>query len=328
MDDKDFFQKLSGEMLDFFDWVGDTLGDPLARAAIVRDLGGEPSNLPAPTPMPGDKLDAVKAFRDASHPSAEAAIAALADVAVLLDAVASQAEAWSDSFESGAEDLGHALLELMASNFFRLRAPRLFLLMQAISTLEDVTSTYGPGSNNLVNVGESLLALLGFLWQPGKSLEQLAPGPDARPDRVAPTMDFLARVAAVVLGALDRDDDIKVMKDVMTGWDGRGLDVDSTDTPLRSDVISERMTSISFGGDSHNPSSQPASAGRVNLTTAMVHAVEGGPALFLALGGNAAIEKPLGDGWTFSLKSRMDAAVALLVAFDRFVMRGPAGGSF
>jgi hypothetical protein len=238
MDDKDFFQKLSGEMLDFFDWVGDTLGDPLARAAIVRDLGGEPSNLPAPTPMPGDKLDAVKAFRDASHPSAEAAIAALADIAVLLDAVASQAEAWSDSFESGAEDLGHALLELMASNFFRLRAPRLFLLMQAISTLEDVTSTYGPGSNNLVNVGESLLALLGFLWQPGKSLEQLAPGPDARPDRVAPTMDFLARVAAVVLGALDRDDDIKVMKDVMTGWDGRGLDVDSTDTPLRSDVIS------------------------------------------------------------------------------------------
>jgi hypothetical protein len=328
MDDKDFFQKLSGEMLDFFDWVGDTLGDPLARAAIVRDLGGEPSNLPAPTPMPGDKLDAVKAFRDASHPSAEAAIAALADIAVLLDAVASQAEAWSDSFESGAEDLGHALLELMASNFFRLRAPRLFLLMQAISTLEDVTSTYGPGSNNLVNVGESLLALLGFLWQPGKSLEQLAPGPDARPDRVAPTMDFLARVAAVVLGALDRDDDIKVMKDVMTGWDGRGLDVDSTDTPLRSDVISERMTSISFGGDSHNPSSQPASAGRVNLTTAMVHAVEGGPALFLALGGNAAIEKPLGDGWTFSLKSRMDAAVALLVAFDRFEMRGPAGGNF
>ena len=64
----------------------------------------------------------------------------------------------------------------------------------------------------------------------------------------------------------------------MTGWDGRGIDVDSTDTPLRSDIVSERMTSISFGGESHNSSSQPGSAGRVNLTTAMIHAIEGGPA--------------------------------------------------
>jgi hypothetical protein len=122
MDDKDFFQKLSGEMLDFFDWVGDTLGDPLARDAVIRDLGGKPSNVPSPRPMPGDKLDAVKAYRDASHPSAEAAIDALADIAVLLDALAGQVEAWSHSFESGAQDRGHALLELMASNYFRLRA--------------------------------------------------------------------------------------------------------------------------------------------------------------------------------------------------------------
>ena len=76
-EDKDFFQKLSGEMIDFLEWVGDTLGDPLARDAVIRDLGGKPSNVPPPAPLPGDKLDAVKAFRDASHPSAEAAISAL-----------------------------------------------------------------------------------------------------------------------------------------------------------------------------------------------------------------------------------------------------------
>jgi hypothetical protein len=328
MEDKDFFQKLSGEMIDFFDWVGATLGDPLARKAIVRDLGGEPSKVPAAKPLPAGKLDAVKAYRDASHPSAEAAISALADVAVLLDAVVGQVEAWSDSFDSGAQDLGHALLELMASNYFRLRAPRLFLLMQAVSTLEDTTSTFGPGNSNLVNVWDSLKALGLFLWQPGKSLEQYDPGADRRPDLVAPIMDLLARVAAVTLGALDRDDDIKVMKDVLTGWDGRGLDVDSSDSPLRSDVISERMTSFSFGGESHNASSQPGAVGRVNVTTATIHAVEGGPALFLAVGGNADIEQPLGDTWKLSFKSRMDAAVAILVAFNRFEVRGPAGGNF
>jgi hypothetical protein len=224
---------------------------------VIRDLGGKPSNVPPPQPLPGDKLDAIKAYRDASHPSAEAAISALADIAVLLDALAGQVEAWSDSFESGAEELGHALLELMASNYFRLRFPRLFLLMQAISTVEDVTSTFGPGTNNLVNVGDSLRALLGFLWQPGKSLEKLDPGARPRPDLGAPTMEFLARAAAVTLGALDRNDDIRVMKDVITGWDGRGIDVDTPEVPLRSDVLSERMTSFSFGGDSYSPSTQP-----------------------------------------------------------------------
>ena len=44
-EEKDFFQKLSGEMLDFFDHVGDTLGDPLARDAVIRDLGGKASPL-------------------------------------------------------------------------------------------------------------------------------------------------------------------------------------------------------------------------------------------------------------------------------------------
>jgi hypothetical protein len=324
--EKDFFQKLSGELIDFFTWAGESLGDPLARDGIIRDLGGKPSNVPTPTPLPGDKLDAIKAFRDASHPDAEAAISALADLAVVLDAIAGQVEAWGDSFSSGAQDLGHALLELMASNYVRLRAPRLFLLMQGVSQLEDTTSTFGPGSNNLVNVWDSLMGLLGFLWQPGKSLEQYDPGTDRRPDLVASMMDFLARAAAVTLGALDRNNDIKIMQDVMTGWDGRGLDVDTTTAPFRSDVISERMTSFSFGGGTHNSSTETGASSNVNVTTAMIHAVEGGPALFLALGGNADIEDPLSRTWTFSFKARMDAAIALLIAFDRFQIRPLTGG--
>src|SRR5436190_3606786 len=160
-EEKDFFQTLSGEMLGFFEHVGDTLGDPLARDAVIRDLGGKPSNLPAPAPLPADKLDAIKAYRDASHPSSEAAISAIADIAVVLDVIASQIEAWSTSFESGAEDLGHSLLEIVMSNYVRLRAPRLFLLLQGVAAIEDATSTFGTGNNNGVNIGSSLLALLG-----------------------------------------------------------------------------------------------------------------------------------------------------------------------
>jgi hypothetical protein len=327
-EDKDFFQKLSGEMLDFFEHVGDTLGDPLARDAVIRDLGGKPSNLPAPAPLPPDKIDAIKAYRDASHPSAEAAITALADIALVLDIIASQIEAWSTSFESGAEDLGHSLLEIVMSNYVRLRAPRLFLLLQGVAAIEDATSTFGPGNNNLVGFGSSLMALLGFLWQPGKSIEQLDPGPDNQPDHVSAAMEFIARVAVIVLGALDKDNHVKVVKDVMSGWDAPGLDLDSTQPVLRSDIVSNRMSSFSFGGDSVVPPTEPETRGRVNVTTAMIHKVEGGPALFLALGGNAQIQEPLGKTWTFNVKSEMDAAVAIAISFDRFEIKGPSTGNF
>jgi hypothetical protein len=114
----------------------------------------------------------------------------------------------------------------MMSNFVRLRWPRLFLLLQGVAAIEDATSTFGPGNNNLVSVGTSLMALIWFLWQPGKSLERLDPGPENRPDHVSAAMEFIARVAVIVLGVLDRDDgildgdnDIKVIKDVLSGWD-------------------------------------------------------------------------------------------------------------
>ncbi len=328
-EDKDFFQHLSGELLDFMDWVGTRFSDPQAREAILLDLGGEPSHAPAtaaPT-LPTDKLQAVKNYRDASHPSAEAAIEALADVASLLDEIAAQATAWTNSPVTGAEETGHALLSIAASNFFRLRFPRLFLLLEAVSTIEDLTSTYGPGNNNLVDVWDSLAALIGYVWQPGKSLEGLAFGPDARPERLEAGVDFLVRVAAIILGGLGVKNDINPVRDVMTGWDAPGIDLDSSDPVSRADVVSARMTSISFGADTIRPSTVPSAKGRVQLSTAMLHAVEGGPAVFLALGGNTDIEEKLGDRWTFSFKARADAAVALLLAFDRFEV-SPSSGDF
>jgi len=88
------------------------------------------------------------------------------------------------------------------------------------------------------------------------------------------------------------------------------------------------MSSFSFGGDSQLPATQPATLGRVNVTTSMIHAAEGGPALFLALGGNAQIQQPLGKTWTFNVKSEMDAAVAIAISFDRFDIKGPSTGNF
>ena len=215
------------------------------------------------------------------------------------------------------------------SNFVRLRWPRLFLLLQGVAAIEDATSTFGPGNNNLVSAGTSLMALLGFLWQPGRSLEQLDPGPE-EPNRPRLRNDGIHRASR-------SDRDLARSIRTMTSRSSRtfcldgtrpDFDLDSTTPPLRSDIISNRMSSFSFGGDSQLPATQPATLGRVNVTTSMIHAAEGGPALFLALGGNAQIQQPLGKTWTFNVKSNMDAAVAIAVSFDRFDIKGPSTGNF
>jgi len=137
--EKDFFQQLTGEFLDFLDWVGERFADPQARGAILQDLGGEPRPTDPPS-FSQDKLDRLRAYRDQSHASAQAAVEAIADIATLLDELASVAEAWLAG--TGGPQATHALLELAASNYFRVRFPRVFMILQAVSTLEELTSSY------------------------------------------------------------------------------------------------------------------------------------------------------------------------------------------
>src|SRR5262249_40814862 len=129
-DQPDILQLLAGEAVSFFEWIGDAIGDPLAKSALIKDLGGNPVNAPDAPALPQDHLDAVKSYRDASDPTAEQGAQALADIAVLLDAVASVTETWLHSAGAGAQETGHALLDLAASNYFRLRFPRLFMVLQ------------------------------------------------------------------------------------------------------------------------------------------------------------------------------------------------------
>jgi hypothetical protein len=325
-DPPDILQLLAGEAVKFFEFVGQVIGDPLGKSALIRDLGGDPTDAPDGQPLPAGNLDSVTAYRDAANPTAEAGAQALADIAVILDAIAANAETWLHSTDAGEQELAHSLLELLASNYFRLHFPRLFMLFQAVALLEDLTSTYGEGSNNLVRVDSSVKSLWSFLVQPGKSLEQLdgLVHPD---DKVARYTDFGVRMAATVLGIADVLKAIDVT-DVMTGWDGPGVDVDSSTTPAKADLVSERMTSLSFGWQTDGLSTDPSAAGKLVVTTAMVPKDEGGTSVFLALGGSIDLEQPLGNRWKFSAKARSDAGVAALVG-ARFQLIGPdSGGAF
>jgi len=331
MADRDFLQVLAGEVAGFFDYLGRAIGDPLARAALIKDLGGDPAAAAAADPFPASYLDSIRAYRDAADPTAEAGFQMLADVAALLDVLASQLETWSDSPGAGADELIHDGFELLASNYVRLRAPRLFIFLQAIALADELGSTYGEGSNSPVRVGRALWALLGYVFQPGKSLDALV-DPSGGVDEDARVLDLFPRVAAGFLGFFvkkySEEGYSLFLQDIYTGWDAPDLDLDNPQAPALADLISARMTSFVLGEEEAGTSADPSAAGRVMVSTAMVPKALGGTALFLALGGIADIERPMGR-WKFSAKVRADATVAVQVSFDSFRLAGPgSGGSF
>ena len=332
MSERTAIQSIAAEVVSFFEWFGESLGDPLVRDSMIKDLGGDPAEVPDGTTVPSTGLDTVKAFRDASNVTLEQGIQALADMAVLLDAIASIAETFAHSAGAGAQELGHSLLELAASNYVRVRFPRLFLVLQLASLLEEVTSTYGEGTNNVVRLGSSIAAVWGFLVQPGKSLAQADPSREDPDDPFATMIDVGFRLAAVILAIyngvqIDKGKATSQPTDALSGWDGPGVDVDSDQLPALSDLISERMTSFSLGlGTGAVPTGGNA-AGRLNISIATIPSNEGQTALFIALGGSGDIEQPLGQRWQLSLKARADAGVAAILGLSNTAIAGPADGS-
>ena len=84
-----------------------------------------------------------------------------------------------------------------------------------------------------------------------RTLEEFATDKDKTHMKLEQGVEFLMRLIVGFLAFQDKDGDgIKVMRDVLTGWDAPGIDIDSPDAPKRSDIISGRMTSFSFGADS------------------------------------------------------------------------------
>jgi hypothetical protein len=331
MADRPFLQLLAGEAASFFELTAEVLGYRPARAALIKDLGGDPKAARDADPFPAGPFDSIRAYRDAADPSAEAGLQMLADVGVLLDVLASQIETWSISTGAGAEETVHDLFELLASNFVRLRWPRMFILLQSIALAEELGSTFGEGNNSAVRVWSAISALFGYIFQPGKSMDRLT-GPSGAIDEGARVLDLYPRVAASILGFFVKSKAEQgrtwVLKDVYTGWDAPSLDVDALETPATADLIAARMTSFVLGEEEVNLSTDPSGAGRVVITTTMVPEDLGGTGVFLALGGSSEVSQPFGTRWVFSFKFRADAAVAVLLGTHGLRVPDLGGGSF
>jgi hypothetical protein len=323
--DRSFFQQRAHEVVEFFEFVIPGLAEGLARQAVIRDLGGTADLTSGTADFPTANLDAIKTYRDTAQPGVDADLEVMRDILVVLDAIASNVETWELGPAQGGQELGHSLLDLFATNYVRHQFPRAFMFLQAISAIEDATSTFGPGDSSGARLGNAFASLGRFLASPGRTLDDLdAANAKVNLDTETQILDISVdtgmRLAATVMGVLDGIFEIGLLGDTLVGWDAPGLDVDAPDPPTRADVISSRMISFSIAHDSDRPEDQNKDAERLQLSLLYVPKRTNAPPgldhrqLFLAFGGALTLDVPLGATWKFTVQLRSDAGVAALIS--------------
>lgn len=324
------FQRLAGLAVDFFEYTVELLGHDLTRAAILQDLGGDAAKATTVKDLPASNLQAIRDYRDSADPDFEADAQVARDIAVILDAIVGQVETWKAAFElddsdEAAEeillDLGQGLLELASSAWIRHRWPRLFFVLEATSTVSDSVSTYGPADARYGRLAGGVSGLLGFILQPGKTFAALDLG-HAWKDHIAEaSVDGALRLGGAFLGVWDgiKSEDLEgigIVDDTYSGWDSPALSIDSPDTPTSADLIASHMVSFSLINPPSDPDAELTSAERLLVTLMYVPTAEGGPGVFLALGGQLTIDEKFGSTWVLSGRLNSDAGIAVMFGKD------------
>src|SRR5262245_37475794 len=124
---KSLLQTLVGWLIDLLEDARDLLTGEDTRKAIIADFGGNPFTGSAPPEFPPAGLASAKSYRDAAEPDLEGLFAAIQDVRATFTALRAFVEALDLDDDPAALDEGfRTLLDILALNFVRLRAPRLY----------------------------------------------------------------------------------------------------------------------------------------------------------------------------------------------------------
>lgn len=351
-DDKTPLQKIAGVLVDFGEWLVETLFvDPhsWALTALVDDLGGTLRSTPQfPT---GLDLDQLKAYIEAPSPGLEAWIGAIGDVRKLIESIRAVAEAIDLGPEATTEEVLQSLLDLPASNYVRDRWFHLFVWMEFARFSTEPMTLYGPHGTAGRRFYGSLKALLKFALAP---LSTLAGPPmqteadarkwsDATLLHLAGIFAFLDRSARLHHSAREigldvapedeeeKDDLVKLFY----GWDqpAGSLSAAQLAAPAADDV-SERMLSVQVGALSESFDSESFDAqgiqleGALRFSLAWVPAEHGGPGLFLSIGGSTfRFGVDTGGVWAAQAEARFDApfSVQLGGADEKFRIDGAIG---
>src|SRR5262245_50396862 len=311
MAQKSLTQTLLGTLAELLEDARDLLTGADTRRAIIADLGGNPSSPSAPPQFPPAGLASVKAYRDAAEPDLEALLAAVQDIRACVDALRSFVDSLNLGTQEVAQEAFRSLLDLLAINFVRLRAPRLYYILQAVSFAEEFSSTYGGQFGFFLGLPAVMrrVADLVFNWDSWFSQSNFD---DERGVQRIADRTFLAVGALLAYGKW-----LPQADDVMYGWD-LVPGVPGSDTPTAVDRTLARMLSYEFAGVFESQYIGGPSTEKTLTSLALVPRTQGGPGVFLALGDGFDFDVEIGEPWYVTGRMSIDSGVSLLI-------RKPAG---
>lgn len=303
-------QKLAGWLGDFFGWMKETLADPEARAALAADLGARPGPSQAPV-FPESSESGLRAYRDAADPDLEAAIGALRDVHALFEAVRDFVASLDfGDWKPPLEEVFDGALDLLATNYVRLRHPRLFFWLQFIGFTFESSSQFGEGEASFDRSARGVVRMLSFALTGGEFSGDFQTDADAR------AWSFPLRLIAGGLAFIhqfghglhlwDRKHDAPLI-DVLFGWDT----VPGLPRTIADDVAN-RMLTVRLWDRPRDDDPDASTAEAASVSVALVPRDHGGPGAFVALGGQYELVHALSERWQMIAKVNGGAGLAFL----------------
>jgi len=305
MSDRNLVQRGAGVAVEFFEWIRDSLASDTARAAILADLGLQAGVAPPPLNIPDERLDSIDQYQQRQDVDFQAFLSTWGDIVAVLEAIDAFFSAGGADTQEKIEDATFQLVNVSATDFFRLRYPLIFLLARAADVLvrkpENVERALdlfdSEDGSTLSNVTLVPFALLFALWdKTGRPVARLFGADFELPERLQ-----------------------------LYGWD----EEENSPTP-NGDALSKRMLSFLVQGRLQDPASGSTPGGSVTgkagATMAWVPAEHGGPGLFMALHGSGEVAAPLSDNWNLKVKFASTGAVDFLI-WDKITVNGPSDAS-
>lgn len=314
------FKEIGDELAGFIAWVKEKLADSDVRREIAADLGLQPGASVPDANLPQDKLDSIERYRSQANPDREAFFIMLNDVRAVWEACRAFIRALGVSEITALNETVYRLFEVLSSNYFRLRHPKLYfaaLLADALAedsaAIDESDYTIERFFRSLARLLEFLLSPIGFLyrsvWFGVKDEEEARRVSEATFTHLAAFLVMAKSIDAVAaLGT----------REVILGWDSLikdPLSPGDRKTP-KADEISERMLSFALVDRKKDPATGQAIKKSVNVSLAVVPQSHGASGFFIALGGGGEVETPLTDKWKLRAELSSPSSAAFLIQKD------------
>jgi hypothetical protein len=315
-------QRFAGFIGDHLKWMQDMLVDGVTLNAILADLGLPPGQSPRPQPdsIKGH-LESIDRYRQAADPDEQALRSVLDDIFAVYDSVSSVIQAVSDDSDDVKKELAAGLLNLLLLNYLRLRYNWLYKTGQLAAFL-----TYpfwhetGPGVLRFVDSLTHDPLIRDHRASADKDF-------DFDIDRKLETeedakfwSDLLFTPLAGALGYLGNKKeeqgtvgyfpDFLATKNLIYGWDG----LDASKTPV-ADKLSRRTLTIAFEYPKTEGTGEDAAklTAALNVTLLLVPRSDGGPGIFVTIGGAEEIDAPISEKWRLKFKASANGTLDFLI---------------